>query len=646
MKQFEKVLDKQVFERWKVSQDAFNTFLDTLDHIEVSFVDRNLFEEKKADSHLIEETREKYWKDILYLPKDLKIWELLWLVNILTQKFGLEAFSNVDKLLWYTKITLAQALKYYTLDANTWKKIDKKSVIKSLKKIAKEKYWIHDTLIDKIQHSTNDELSETLFEQDRANTPEILRWVNNIPDLSDSYTEYENTRWKIFQQSPLWLPETLWIELERQFDNTFLKRWVQMLRQELGMFTMKDFIQLCKDHGIYDEVFDENWKFKIGIDKDKISKLFKKKWKYITIRNLDLDNTINEKIEKKLRKEIAIEKYKTQLSRLRNDLKKEKDTQKKWEIQKEVDKLELEASNKILQALHKFPYQDLWTSYQPSTIKATKQMQCVWFSLVGHALLSELGIKHKWIHELWHIALLVEIWEKKYIFDATVKDNNRLLKYKIIKWSWLYQWIETEKNFEKTTIYDWYVWEVENLINLSMYINRWVDLADLWNEESNLDPKKKEIYYKQAIEYYNKAIELNPKYPIVYYNKWIALSCLWNNETNQKEKELYYHQALECYDKAIQLNPKYFSAYNNKWVIYSNFLTNKVLSTANFFTAYILWKEDWLYKCKRNGYNYIKHNPQKMRALKQEFIKIWKGIEPDNNEDWLRKKFEEEVIYT
>lgn len=48
--------------------------------------------------------------------------------------------------------------------------------------------------------------------------------------------------------------------------------------------------------------------------------------------------------------------------------------------------------------------------------------------------------------------------------------------------------------------------------------------------------------YQEAIEFYNKSIELNPTYSAVYNGKGIALSNLER-----------YQEAIEYYSKAIEL---------------------------------------------------------------------------------------------
>jgi len=59
--------------------------------------------------------------------------------------------------------------------------------------------------------------------------------------------------------------------------------------------------------------------------------------------------------------------------------------------------------------------------------------------------------------------------------------------------------------------------------------------------------------HEEAINAYNKAIELNPKLASAWYNKGVAL-------TNQGKDD----EAIVAYDKAIEIDPKHASAWYNK----------------------------------------------------------------------------------
>ena len=65
-------------------------------------------------------------------------------------------------------------------------------------------------------------------------------------------------------------------------------------------------------------------------------------------------------------------------------------------------------------------------------------------------------------------------------------------------------------------------------------------------------------YFKEAIECYDKAIEINPKFNEAY-----------NNKGNTLYRLNYFKEAIECYDKAIEINPESSEAYYNKGVILS-----------------------------------------------------------------------------
>jgi tetratricopeptide (TPR) repeat protein len=59
--------------------------------------------------------------------------------------------------------------------------------------------------------------------------------------------------------------------------------------------------------------------------------------------------------------------------------------------------------------------------------------------------------------------------------------------------------------------------------------------------------------YSEAIKWYDKAIELDPKYADAWYNKGNALNSLGK-----------YEEAIENFDKALKIDPNYASAWNNK----------------------------------------------------------------------------------
>ena len=113
--------------------------------------------------------------------------------------------------------------------------------------------------------------------------------------------------------------------------------------------------------------------------------------------------------------------------------------------------------------------------------------------------------------------------------------------------------------------------------------------AAQWNEKGMERYNRKD--YQGAIEYFRKAIELDPKYAmpwnnmgsaygemgdhnkeIEYYRKAIALNPKfafpWNNMEETYRKLGSYDKAIECFRKAIELDPKDAYPWNNIGYVY------------------------------------------------------------------------------
>jgi len=137
-------------------------------------------------------------------------------------------------------------------------------------------------------------------------------------------------------------------------------------------------------------------------------------------------------------------------------------------------------------------------------------LQCTWFSIVWHAFLSELWIKHKWLSIPRHSALEVNIWWKSYLFDATKLDE-------IVEFSyWNKNWIYTEMIWARW--FDFISWDPEKILQSHIYANlRCCKTND------------------KAIEMYKKTIELNP-IDVFIYNK---ISKLFSKIWNEKLSNLY-----------------------------------------------------------------------------------------------------------
>ena len=131
----------------------------------------------------------------------------------------------------------------------------------------------------------------------------------------------------------------------------------------------------------------------------------------------------------------------------------------------------------------------------------------------------------------------------------------------------------------------------------------WKDEFTLWEDTIQKSPHKTRPYINLAFAYdkqgdlprvlsnYNKAIEIDPKYPDAYYNrglvyyrqgqmpqaladfnKVIELSPDFADAHNNRGLVYYYQgsfsKAIDEYDKAIALKPDYAAAYNNRAIVY------------------------------------------------------------------------------
>jgi len=76
--------------------------------------------------------------------------------------------------------------------------------------------------------------------------------------------------------------------------------------------------------------------------------------------------------------------------------------------------------------------------------------------------------------------------------------------------------------------------------------------------------------YREALERYSRAIELDPKLAVAYNNRGFVH---WNLNN--------YEQAVVDYSRAIELKPKYAMAYNNRAFAYKA-LGNKEAAIADF----------------------------------------------------------------
>jgi protein O-mannosyl-transferase len=135
----------------------------------------------------------------------------------------------------------------------------------------------------------------------------------------------------------------------------------------------------------------------------------------------------------------------------------------------------------------------------------------------------------------WGIPELLKKWQyRKEILLASSALS--ILCLSIITWTQVGYW---QNNI---TLFDHTLTVTDN--NWLIYYNRGVTHVPLGN-------------YRQAIEDFNKAIEIKPDYIDAYYNRGHAYADLGN-----------YRQAIEDYGRVIKIKPDSADAYNNRGVAY------------------------------------------------------------------------------
>ncbi len=467
----EKNLETQIFSE---NQDfkTLENLLDTLDdNINPIFISREDYNDKKW------ENIEKTWsnKDIdiynLYLPVDLKVWELAVIIkkiNKLTFWENLPEFASSEEL----KIKLTFTIDYLLTKIEEVEQKDRKDIQTTIKKCFL--------------------LYQDLFSEEEANKLNNPLYRKQILSISnhDKYKEYKTKILGIKTQE--WLSNllenvevTLSTELQTHFNESFFEKWINSLR--LGMETI-------------------TW-----IEQKSL------KWKEWDIKTNVNDKELDEKA-RKLRDKIWIDELKKELFEAR----------KSW-IPQTIEQTELNATNKILKIVYEYPYQSTYDNYwyQPSKIIDSKELFCVWFSLLWHAFLSELWIDHKWLNIPNHSALEIIIWGKSYYFDWTKSD--KIYEFSYWKKNLEYRNIDFfDKPFKKQIIA--YNWDTEKILLYQICYNKWKDLSQHWSHE-------------EAIKMFDYCITLNPELSNSYHQKGYSLSKLWRQE-----------DAIKMFDYALTLD--------------------------------------------------------------------------------------------
>lgn len=194
-------LDTPVFpssKDWK----SFEYLLDTIDHIIIEKLSRQEYTERSADIYeIIQKEDVSYGR--LSMPEDITHGELLFFIDFLTQKFGIESYSKLDDILTKVKILIGICLREDG-SSSQW-----------LQNLA-AKYHLDANFIQRItDHRLRPDISSRSFVRElRRDTEGRVVWVVHIKAGSQKLAK----------------------TLKQEFSFNFLRRGLEIVR--MGMMTM------------------------------------------------------------------------------------------------------------------------------------------------------------------------------------------------------------------------------------------------------------------------------------------------------------------------------------------------------------------------------------------------------------------------
>ena len=502
----------------KVDKEFFIDFLDTLNNIIPVFISRKEFNQKQGNYLVKKSLDEDIEKYDLFLPSDLCIGEMLEMITTLMSKFGLDEYSKVEELFVKVKVAIVWLLreKWFEGQSELDQYIKDFNVPIYLQKIIED-----IPLVGRNRWYVKDILLKTKKQRSFQNRGEHRLWQVWDSEILQS----------IISNAQI-----------REFEQTFFRKWIDDIRFWMRVFTKKNYLQIIQ------------------------KKESLEKWEVITLQKMFWRWYKNDIL---LRDAIGIDKLKSKLNQYRDS-----------GNQKKINKWELDAVNKILKELQKYPYQLLdWGAWhKPNHILVTKQLQCVGFSLVAHAFLSELWIKHCGLDIPAHSCLKVFIGGDTYVFDATMKGW--LSKIKKQKESWWIIQIQHGIRWRQTL-------KVKNIWNPEAVLFSHICLNESVRPSIHADYKKSLEYnerispiiknnntallqtqwrwlflsgkYEEALEYYGKSTLLNADNYDWHLMKWKCFFHMWR-----------YQEAIDSYNQSIKIDSSEPSAYAWKARVYES----------------------------------------------------------------------------
>lgn len=575
-----KPLNIWTFFSWEIDFDNFKKILSTLNHVKPVYISRTEYDALYWDI-LTVVGNDTVW-DIfeLSLPEDLKKSELLELTFFLTQKFRLEEYAWLEKLISKVKL-------YVELILRNLPEVDKADFMQNII----EQSHISPELLSLI------EKQKLLFWP----TKEVLK----------------SFEWEELSQDELLLE--LQDILEKEFYLTFFRKWVNMLR--LGMMTITAWeIPAIKKK-------DGNIKINIpSTQLDKQERLLRQKIRIDELK-IELENARNlwkenliQSIEKKAVNRIMYVLYEYPYQVTSNDywfqpskiletkelyctglsilwhafltelgiehygLSEEYHTALEVVIWKQRYLFDVTATDKLLRI------ESLWLQWYIEKIRVSEMKPEIFYiqkSDVQDTLMSHI------LYNIWNKYMQQEDYKTAIIFFSKAMYLNKNCWNFYLNIADCYHYLGKNKKaceYIETAI-DLYP------ISWEYYNNYWVYLAQLEK-------------YEQAIIQYKEAIKLNKNYSWAYINMATSYYHLWDYETSISlalqagmfgwmNAEIYnslwlsyikqwkIQEAIDAFIKSINEKPSDSYYYNNMWLALED-LGNKKIAKLFYFATNVI----------------------------------------------------------
>jgi len=307
-----------------------------------------------------------------------------------------------------------------------------------------------------------------------------------------------------------------------------------------------------------------------------------------------------------------------------DNLKQELETVKKTGDAIQISAKELEIAKKIQRAVSSFPYKATGDgSDHPSKMVETQFVNCVGSSILGGGLLEEVGIKYLHADLPSHSAtVLITSDSKVYWQDFTPGMGNWIKNYTEISPDMVVEKMDVSNVPESGTSLHFKEWNPYSPIKGKLRVTLF--RPEIGLQCHILHNTGKALYdldrNEKAIEAFQQAISVDPKFAHSYYGLGNVLSALGRNE-----------EAIIEYKKAIRVDPKGASPYNGLGNAFSALGRNEKAIKAYQQAIDVDPKCAYPYYGLGNAFSDLGRNEKAIKAY-QTFIKL-----SSSDEYWINR---------